>query len=153
MTIILKTLDMISDFICLINKWQRNKSLLANVLTTREYFWGNCNGTFNPSGKKVRVRLSITTREYSNNSTTRPALIIIEVGNYYSKSTFIMTLIKQEKLVFVLVISGSSYVFFTKLFTGTRRFPILGIRFQFWVGLSGSNFGYPVPEITENAQP
>ena len=28
----------------------------------------------------------------------------IEAGNYYSKSTFIMTLIKQEKLVFILVI-------------------------------------------------
>ena len=27
-----------------------------------------------------------------------------EAGNYYSKSTFIMTLIKQEKLVFILVI-------------------------------------------------
>ena len=28
----------------------------------------------------------------------------IEAGNYHSKSTFIMTLIKQEKLVFILVI-------------------------------------------------
>ena len=28
----------------------------------------------------------------------------IEAGNYYSKSTFIMTLIKQEKLVFISVI-------------------------------------------------
>ena len=27
-----------------------------------------------------------------------------EAGNYYSKSTFIVTLIKQEKLVFILVI-------------------------------------------------
>ena len=46
----------------------------------------------------------------------------IEVGNYYSTSTFIMTLIKQEKLVFILVIL---YILeylcvFTKLFTGTR---------------------------------
>ena len=47
----------------------------------------------------------------------------IEAGNYYSKSTFIMILIKQEKLVFILVISyiWSIYVLclFTKLFTGT----------------------------------
>ena len=28
----------------------------------------------------------------------------IEVGNYYSKYTFIVTLIKQEKFVFILVI-------------------------------------------------
>ena len=46
----------------------------------------------------------------------------IEVGNYYSKSKFIMTLIKQEKLVFILVIL---YIWeylhvFTKLFTGTQ---------------------------------
>ena len=31
-------------------------------------------------------------------------LIYVEAGNDYSKSTFIMTLIKQEKLVFILVI-------------------------------------------------
>ena len=52
----------------------------------------------------------------------------IEAGNYYSKSTFIMTLIKQEKLVFILVIlyiqeySGV----FTKKNYGHQ---ILGIRF------------------------
>ena len=33
-----------------------------------------------------------------------PVVLNIEAGNYYSKSTFIVTLIKQEKLVFVLVI-------------------------------------------------
>ena len=41
-------------------------------------------------------------------------LLNIEVGNYYSKSTFIVTLIKQEKLVFILVIlyiRGCFYVF------------------------------------------
>ena len=36
--------------------------------------------------------------------------LIKEVGNYYTKSTFIVTLIKQEKLVFILVkICLSSY--------------------------------------------
>ena len=45
----------------------------------------------------------------------------IEAGNYYS-NTFIVTLIKQENLVFIL---GILYIreylcVFTKLFTGTR---------------------------------
>ena len=58
----------------------------------------------------------------------------IEAGNYYSKSTFIVTLIKQEKLVFILVILYiQEYLCaFTKLFTGTRVFedhPISGIQF------------------------
>ena len=46
----------------------------------------------------------------------------IEVGNVYSKSTFIMTLIKQEKLVFILVILyiREYLCVFIKLFTGTR---------------------------------
>ena len=49
----------------------------------------------------------------------------IEVGNYYSKSTFIMTLIKQDKLVFGHFIhSGLSCV------PGYPKIP---------------NFGYPVP--------
>ena len=49
----------------------------------------------------------------------------IEVRNYYSKSTFIMTLIKQEKLVLVIL-----YVFACFYgYPGIQRFPILGIRF------------------------
>ena len=66
----------------------------------------------------------------------------IEARNYYSKSTFIMTLIKQEKLVFILVILyiREYLCVFTELFTGTR----VSEDFQ---------FRYPVPEITENAQP
>ena len=46
----------------------------------------------------------------------------IEVGNYYSKSTFIVTLIKQEKLVFILVILYIQQYLcvFTKLLTGNR---------------------------------
>ena len=45
-----------------------------------------------------------------------------EAGNDYSKSTFIMTLIKQKKLVFILVILyiREDLNVFTKLFTGTR---------------------------------
>ena len=39
----------------------------------------------------------------------------IEVGTYYSKSTFIMTLIKQENLVFILVIL---YNYFYKIVYG-----------------------------------
>ena len=46
----------------------------------------------------------------------------IETRNYYSKSTFNMTLIKQEKLVFILVIVYIQQYLcvFIKLFTGTR---------------------------------
>ena len=40
---------------------------------------------------------------------------IERVGNYYSKSTFIMTLIKQEKLVFILVILYIREVFLQKI--------------------------------------
>ena len=59
-------------------------------------------------------------------------LFNIEAGNYYIKSTFIMTLIKQEKLLFILVILYIwKYVFLQKI----------------------SNFGYPVPEIIEYAHP
>ena len=45
----------------------------------------------------------------------------IEAGNYYSKSTLIISLIKQEKIVFILVVLYWEYLcVFTKLFTGTR---------------------------------
>ena len=65
-----------------------------------------------------------------------------EAGNYYSKSTFIMTLIKQEKFVFILVIFIHSGVFM--VLQNCLRVP----------GYPKiSNFRYPVPEITENAQP
>ena len=64
----------------------------------------------------------------------------IEAGNYYSKSTFILTLIKQEKLVFILVILLSIYVFLQNCLR-VPGYPKI------------SNFGYPVPEITKNAQP
>ena len=45
----------------------------------------------------------------------------IKAWNYYSKSTFIVTLIKQEKLVFILVILciREYLCVFTKLFTGS----------------------------------
>ena len=65
------------------------------------------------------------------------------MGNYYSKSTFIMTLIKQEKFVFILVIL---YIqeYLCVLDQNCLRVP----------GYPKiSNFGSPVPEITENAQP
>ena len=64
----------------------------------------------------------------------------IEAGNYYTKSTFIMTRIKQEKLVFILGTFGSIYAFLQN-YLQVRRYPkilISGIRFL---------------EITENAQP
>ena len=66
----------------------------------------------------------------------------VEMGNNYSKSTFIMTLIKQEKLVFILVILyiREYLCVFTKLFMGTR----VSKDFQFRIS---------VPEITDNAQP
>ena len=57
----------------------------------------------------------------------------IEAGNYYSKSTFIMTLIKQEKLVFILVILYiREYLCFYKIvygYPGIHRFLISGTRF------------------------
>ena len=64
----------------------------------------------------------------------------IEAGKYYSKSTFIITPIKQEKLVFMLVILWE-YLF---VLQNCLRVPEY---------LKISNFGYSVPEITENAQP
>ena len=66
----------------------------------------------------------------------------IEAGNYYSKSTFIMTLIKQEKRVFILVILyrfGSIYMYvFYKIVYVYPKF---------------SYYKYLVPDITENSQP
>ena len=62
----------------------------------------------------------------------------IEAGNYYSKSTFIVTLvIKQEKFVFILVILyiREYLCVFTKLFTGTQVFE----DFQFRVSSSRNN--------------
>ena len=51
-----------------------------------------------------------------------------EAGNYDSKTTFITSLIKQEKLVFILVILYVHiYVFLQIVFT--NRFPISAIRF------------------------
>ena len=44
----------------------------------------------------------------------------IETGNYYSMSTIIMTLIKQEKLVFIFYTFGSIYVFLQN--SGYRNF-------------------------------
>ena len=53
--------------------------------------------------------------------------------NYYNKSIFIMTLIKQEKLVFILVILYiQEYLCFYKIvygYLGIQRFPISGIWF------------------------
>ena len=65
----------------------------------------------------------------------------IEAGNYCSKSTFIRTLIKQEKLVFILVISYiQEYLcVFTELFTSTQ------VSEDFLFRVSGSR--------TKNAQP
>ena len=65
----------------------------------------------------------------------------IELGNYYSKSTSIMTLIKQEKLVFRLVILYGSIFMFLHDCLRVTGYPKI------------SNFGYPVPEITLNVQP
>ena len=59
----------------------------------------------------------------------------IKAGNYYSKFPFIMTLIKQEFVFFILVILYiQEYLcVFTKLFTGTRvsedfQFRVTGSR-------------------------
>ena len=66
----------------------------------------------------------------------------VDAGNDYSKSTLIMTVIKQEKLVFILVILyiRKHLHVFTKLFTGARASKNL----QFWVSNSQNN---------RNAQP
>ena len=57
-------------------------------------------------------------------------VVNIDAGNNDSKCTFIMTLIKREKLVCVLVILyiREYLCVFTKLLTGIRRFSISGIR-------------------------
>ena len=63
----------------------------------------------------------------------------VQVGNCYSKSTFNMTLIKQEKLMFMLVIlyirEYLHVCVFTKLFTGTW----VSEDFQFRVSASRNN--------------
>ena len=62
----------------------------------------------------------------------------IEAENYYRESTFFMTLIKQEKLVFLLVfvVYIQEYLrIFTKLFAGTR----VSEDFQFWLSGSRNN--------------
>ena len=57
----------------------------------------------------------------------------IETGNCYTKSIFIATLIKQEKLVFILVILYiREHLCFYKIvyeYPGVQRFPISGIQF------------------------
>ena len=59
----------------------------------------------------------------------------IEAGNYYSKPTFIMSLIKQENLVFILVILYiQEYVFLQNCLRVSGYLKI-------------SNFGYPVPDF------
>ena len=56
-------------------------------------------------------------------------ILNIEAGNYYSKSTFIMTLIK-ENLVFILIILYIQEYFYKIVYghPGIQRFPISGIR-------------------------
>ena len=61
----------------------------------------------------------------------------IEAGNYYSKSTFIMTLIKEENLG-SFIYSGVVMCFYPNKLR-VPGYPKI------------SNFGYPGPEITENA--
>ena len=41
-----------------------------------------------------------------------------ESGNYYSKSTFIMTLIKHEKFVFIFFIHSGVFMCFYKIVYG-----------------------------------
>ena len=65
----------------------------------------------------------------------------IEAGNYYIKSTFIMTLIKQEKLRDHIGYFIHSGVCFLQNCLQVPGYPKI------------SNFGYPLPEITENTQP
>ena len=65
----------------------------------------------------------------------------IEARNYYSKSTFIRTLIKQEKLVFILVILYIREYLCLKQIVWALRYAKI------------SKFGYPVPKITNNTQP
>ena len=55
----------------------------------------------------------------------------IEAGKYYNKSTFIMTLIKQEKLVFILVILYSTFGSIKYVFLQNISYPNI------------SNLGYP----------
>ena len=67
----------------------------------------------------------------------------VEAGNYYSKSTFIMTLIKQEKLVFII---RDYLCVFTKLFTGTW----VSEDFKFWIFGSRNNRKCTDLTVTEN---
>ena len=55
-------------------------------------------------------------------------VVIIEAGNYDSKSTFIMTLIKQEKLVLIIGYLLEYLRVFTKLFTEDFQFRVFGSR-------------------------
>ena len=62
-----------------------------------------------------------------------------QAGNYYSKSTFIMTNKTRETCVHIgYFIHSGVFMCFYKTVYGYPKI---------------SNFGYPVPEITENAQP
>ena len=61
----------------------------------------------------------------------------IEAGNYYSKFTFIMTLMCSYWLFYTF---GSIYVFLQQQKLLVPGYPKM------------LNFGYPVPGITENAQ-
>ena len=55
---------------------------------------------------------------------------VVEVGSYFSKSTFIVTQIKQEKLVFILVILYIwEYMFSQNCLKGPGYLKISGIRF------------------------
>ena len=73
----------------------------------------------------------------------------IEAGNDYSKSTFIMTLIKQEKVVFILVILyiREYLCVFTKLFMNN----LVSEDFQFWI--SGSRYNQESTALTRSTQP
>ena len=81
----------------------------------------------------MEVRFSVNKMCVGNGGMLRVGFYIEgEAGNYDSKSTCIMTLIKQEKLVFILVMYtfGNVYVFLQNCL----RIP-----------------EYPVPDIIENA--
>ena len=66
-----------------------------------------------------------------NGDATVQVIVNVEAGNYYSKSTFIVTLIKHKKLVFVLVILCIQEYVLQNCLRGLSigRFPISGIRF------------------------
>ena len=67
------------------------------------------------------------------------AIVNLEVGNYYSKSTFIVTLTKKKRNLCSLFYTFESIYMFLQNCLRVPGFPI-------------SNFGYPVPEITKNAK-